>query len=736
MQDRLAAFRDQAYARGFASHRSPKEKNYSFAFFDLYADFSLPERQARSLAYALVNEPVLIHPLSRIPGQIYQACAGSACPELSGSTEHPGWVDFSIGQSAERRVAEEFPDGEYYGKYFTPGGYPGHICWDFGRMLDLGIEGMLGLCERGQRQTTDPRSREFYHCVAIVLQGLLSWVELHVSAIENLIREEIDPVRRKELREMADVCRRVPRNPSTTFREAVQTFWFQHLAVMYENPFGGNGPGRLDYYLWPFLERDLASGRTTLDEARELVTELLIKLHERIAPADGWVEALPVGGRKPDGSLAINPLSSMIIEIISELPQTHPSVYVRLPEDAPDDFVDLTVRYLLRAGNRAQVYGDDAVIEALHRSGKVAVEDARHWTAGGCMEVSPQGCNCDLLFSFAHNVARTFELVINGGCLMQTGERVVDHPKTLADYTSFEELYTDFEAELARELGMLARRLDIYLEEYARLRPSFLLSSMTHDCLEKGRSINDGGARYTNYGGSGVGIPNVGDSLYAIQRAVFLDRRVTAAELLNALRTDFVEYETLQAYLRSLPKYGAGDEAADAMTDRVFCTFADLLASHTTRHGGTLVPIILGFVWVVDFGRQVGATPDGRNAGRPLAHGLSPQSGSAVKGITGAIRSATSLSLDKAGGGGAMMWDLDPSWAAPSVVKPLLKTFVDRGGHIFQGNVISVETLRKAQQNPDDYRDLIVRVAGWSARFGTLSPATQEEIITRYKYAG
>jgi len=572
--------------------------------------------------------------------------------------------------------------------------------------------------------------------VAIVLQGLLSWVELHVSAIENLIREEVDPVRRNELQEMADVCRRVPRNPSTTFREAVQTFWFQHLAVMYENPFGGNGPGRLDYYLWPFLERDLVSGSITLDEAREFVTELLIKLHERIAPADGWVEALPVGGRKPDGSLAINPLSSMIIEIISELPQTHPSVYVRMPEDAPDDFVDLTVRYLLRAGNRAQVYGDDAVTEALHKSGRVALEDARHWTAGGCMEVSPQGCNCDLLFSFAHNVARTFELVINGGCLMQTGERVIDHPKTLADYTSFEGLYTDFEAELARELGILARRLDIYLEEYARLRPSFLLSSMTHDCLEEGRSINDGGARYTNYGGSGVGIPNVGDSLYAIQRAVFLDRRVTAAELLNALRADFVGYEALQAYLRSLPRYGAGDEAADAMTDRVFCTFADLLASHTTRHGGTLVPIILGFVWVVDFGNQVGATPDGRNAGRPLAHGLSPQSGSAVKGITGAIRSATSLSLDKAGGGGAMMWDLDPSWAAPSVVKPLLKTFVDRGGHIFQGNVISVETLRKAQQNPEEYMDLIVRVAGWSARFGTLSPATQEEIITRYKYAG
>jgi len=407
-----------------------------------------------------------------------------------------------------------------------------------------------------------------------------------------------------------------------------------------------------------------------------------------------------------------------------------------MPDDAPDDFVDLTVRYLIDGGNRAQVYGDDAVIAALHQSGKVAIKDARNWTAGGCMEVSPQGCNCDLLFSFAHNVSRTFELVLNGGCLLQTGERVIEHPKTLADYASFEELYAAFTAELGHELDILARRLDIYLEEYARHRPSNLLSSMTHDCLERGRSINDGGARYTNYGGSGVGIPNVGDSLYAIQRAVFEDKRVTGAELLDALRDDFVGHEALRAYLHSLSKYGADDEAADAMTDQVLCTFADLCAGHTTCHGGTLVPIILGFVWVVSFGEQVGATPDGRRAGGHLAHGLSPQSGSARKGITGAIRSATSLSLEKAGGGGAMMWDLDPSWATPEVLNPLLRTFVDRGGHIFQGNAISVDKLRQARQNPDEHGDLVVRVAGYSARFTSLSAETQDEIITRYKYSG
>ena len=735
MQDRLTAFKEQAYARGFAAHHSPKEKNWSHAFFDLYADLPLPERQACSFAHALVSDPVHIHPLTRIPGQIFQACPGAGCPERSGSAEHPEWEEFSVGPAAERRIAREIPEGGYYARYFTPGGFPGHICWDFGRMLDLGIEGMLALFGDEKERTDDPESRVFYTSVEITLHGMLAWVGRHAEVLEEMAGEETDPARCCELEEMADLCRRVPRHPASTFREAVQTFWFQHLAVMYENPFGGNGPGRLDYYLWPFLERDLDAGRTTLEEARELVTELLIKLHERIAPADGWVEALPVGGRNPDGSLAINPLSHMIVEVIAELPQTHPSVYVRLPDDAPDDFVDLVVRYMLQGDNRAQVYGDDAVIAALQQSGKVAVEDARHWTAGGCMEVSPQGCNCDLLFSFAHNVSRTLELVLNGGCLLQTGERVIEHAQTLADYASFEELYAAFTDELARELGILTRRLDIYLEEYARYRPSFLLSSMTHDCLERGRTINDGGARYTNYGGSGVGIPNVGDSLYAIKRAVFEECRFTGAQLLDALRADFADHGALHSYLRSLPKYGADDEETDALTDRVFCTFADLLAGHTTPHGGTVVPIILGFVWVVDFGRQVGATPDGRRAGRPLAHGLSPQTGSALKGITGAIHSATRLSLEKAGGGGAMMWDLDPSWATPPVLKPLLKTFVDQGGHIFQGNAISIDKLREAQQNPDEHRDLLVRVAGYSARFTSLSEATQEEIISRYKFS-
>jgi pyruvate-formate lyase len=721
MNERLEEYKRQAYKRGFGERYSPKEANLTKAFFELYPNLPLAERQAKSLAYALENEPIYIHPLSRIVGQMYQACSGSGCPELGGSSLDPRWVDYAVFPMAVKKVKEYLPNNELYARYFCDGASPGHVCWDFGLILRYGVKGIIDTCNKLKDKTNDPKSIEFYSCVEIVLNALVKWAKLHALKLSELAQAEVDTERKHELMEMARICESVPENSATTFREAIQSFFFQHLAVMFENPFGGNGPGRLDYYLWPYLQEDIDAERITFNEAREIIAELLIKLHERIAPADGWVEAMPVGGRDKDGSSAINPLSYIILEVITELKQTHPSVYVRLHDDAPEDFFDLTVRYLLESGNRAQIYGDDAMISALHGDG---VD----------MEVSPQGCNCDLLFAFAHNVARTCELVINGGCLLQTGEKAIPHSKTLADYKTFEDLYADFDAELQRELNILMKRLDIYLESYAKYRPSFLLSSMTHDCLKRGRTINDGGARYTDYGGSGVGIPNVGDSLYAIKKAVFEDKIFTGKEILDALKADFSGYERIHSYLLNLPKYGSDNAEVDAMVDRVLLSFTDIIKSHRNQHGGHCRPIILGFVWVVSYGQQVGATPDGRRSGMPLAHGLSPQSGSAVKGITAAVNSATRLSLEEVGGGGAMMWDLDLSWATHEVVKPILKTFIKNGGHIFQGNVVPVEKLIEAQNNPTAYRDIIVRVGGYSAVFVTLSKQTQDEIIKRYKY--
>lgn len=731
LNERLKIFRDEAYARGFDKTSSPKEANLTKAFFELYPQMPLAQRQARSIAYALLNEPVLIHDHSQIAGQIFQACAGAGCPELYGNS--PEWQDYSVFGNASREVAEKLPENEWHRRYFNDAASPGHICWDWGMLLEAGVQELLERYKQAEKETQDAKAKEFYSCVQITLEAFMEWAELHAKKLEELANSEDEPVRKSELLKMAQICRRVPRFPASSFREAVQFFWLQHLAVMFENPFGGNGPGRVDFYLWPYLERDLDAGRITMDEATELTLELFIKLHERIAPADGWVEAIVAGGRKPDGKLAINPLSHIIVEAAIALRQTHPSVYVRLPDDAPGDFVDLCVKYLLEGENRGQIYGDDSIIKALHNDG-IAIEDARNWCAGGCMEVGIQGGSGDLLFAFAHNTVRTMELILNGGKLLQSGERVIQHSRTLADYETFEELLKDFETEFRHELEILMERLDIYLESYAKYRPSFLLSSMVHDCFERGRSINGGGALYPHYGGSAVGIPNVGDSLYAIKRAVFDEKRVTGEELHQALCANFQGYEELRKYLLNMPKYGCENPEADAMTERVLQVYCETIKSHRNPQGGHCRPIILGFVWVVSFGQQVGATPDGRLAGQVLAHSLSPQSGSATKGLTAAINSATSFSFDEVSGGASMMWDLDVKWVTPEVLRPVLLTFFQRGGHIFQGNVIDTAVLQDAQENPERYRDLMVRVGGYSARFVTLSAATQAEIISRYKY--
>ncbi|MEW6357457.1 MAG: pyruvate formate lyase family protein [Planctomycetota bacterium] len=732
MNERLQRLKTAAHERAFAPHESPKARNYTRAFFELFGDLPLPERQARSFAHALVNEPIYIYPNERLAGQIYQG-AGSGDIPLVGVPNDAQWDEFAAVRVAARLTRERIPEDAAYSKYFFGGASFGHVGWDWGRMLRIGARGIMQDARERREATDDPKAREFYLGVNICLRALIAWA----ARLEEALRaaaQRANPDRARELTEMADICRRVPAGGAETFREAVQSFLLQFLAVMFENPHGGNGPGRMDYILWPFLQADLDAGRITLDEARDWIIELFIKLHERLGPRDGWVEAIVVGGRNPDGSSAVTPLSHLIVEAIMELEQTHPSVYIRLHEDAPEEFWDLAARYLLEGGNRAQIYGDDNVIKALHKDG-VAVEDARNWCAGGCMEVSPQACNGDLLFTFAHNVVRTMELVLNGGRLLLGGEQAIAHDKCLTDYRTFDELWDNFETELERELRILMRRLDIYLECSARYRPAYLLSSMTHDCLERGRNINDGGARYPDYGGSGVGIPNVGDSLYALKRAVFDEKRFGAGEILDALRKDFEGHERMRAYLWNLPKFGGGNSEAIEMTDRVMRAFCRIIKSHRNPLGGHARPIILGFTWVVSHGLQTGATPDGRRARRPLAQSLSPQSGAALHGLTAALSDATKLSLDEVGGGGSMMWDLDPHWATPDVVKALLRTFIQQGGHIFQGNLVSPDLLVEAQKHPDEYRSLMVRVGGYSALFHSLSAATQTEIIERYRYA-
>ena len=737
LSPRSQSFLDAARGRIAADLSTPRTANWRRAFFELYRDLPLRERQARAMAYALENEPVRLLPDELLVGMTYESCPGA------GSADAGNWgmdeaAEFDAARRFHERVRKELPelfvlagDGDCW---ISPVGCsPGHIGWHWDWVLRDGVEGILARIDAAWPQADGP-GREFLDGMRICLRAMLAWNDRHVAALEEALRQATDAAERESLRAKLDTCRRVPARGARSFREAVQSFHFSYLATIFENPHGGNGPGRLDYFLWPYLKRDLAEGVETLDSARERIDELFVRFHERMRfTADGHVETIVVAGSHPDGRSAFSPLSRLMVESIAALGISHPSVYIRLPEESDEDALRLAAEDLVGGGNRAQVVSDRAVVGAMVRAGFPAA-DARMYMCGGCMEISPMGMNSDLLFTSFFNVPKILELVLTGGFCLNTGRRMLDLSCGLADYASFGDLYAAFERELQRVLLLTFRRVDIASEEWARNRPRFLVSSQVDDCIARGRGIHEGGARYEDYGSTPLGIPNSGDALFAIRRALFEERFVGAEELLAALRADFAGCEPLRRRLLALPKFGQGHAGADAMVARVTNSVCDAYDGFVNRHGGRMKPMIMTFRMAATTGRALGASADGRRARAPIAHGLTPQGQAMTRGLSTAILSANSLDLERFSGGAATMWDLDPSLAQVERVRQILASFAATGGQMFQGNMTDVGELRRAQEAPEQYPNLLVRVGGFSARFVALSRGEQDDVISRCRH--
>ncbi|OGV72934.1 MAG: hypothetical protein A3K19_20920 [Lentisphaerae bacterium RIFOXYB12_FULL_65_16] len=722
---RILRFQAASQARQVVKKVSPRKQNFDTAFFARYARRPFWERYARATAHALEMEPVYLVDDELLVGMLYQLSRDPDGYQRDEAT----WAPYDVGRQAATRLAQSGID-----PFLASGGAPGHIGWRWDMVLELGVEGIMARIRRLLAVTQDPKAKRLYRGALILWRSVLRWNQRHIAALKAQLETAPDHDQPR-LRQLIEICSRVPRFPARTFHEAVQSFHLQHLAVMFENPYGGNSPGRLDYFLWPYLERDIADGATTWQQAKDLIDELFIRFEERLHPADGWVESVIVGGTHPDGRTAVNPLSNMMIHSIMALKQTHPVVYPRIGKAAPAEFVELCARYLVHGENRAQIYNDDACIPAIVKSGTPAA-DAAMYMAGGCMEISAQGMNCDLNFARIHNVAKTFELVLNGGMDLRTGKRQASLEHDLTGYDSFEALYAAFENELLREYTQIVRSLDIASKCYAEFRPCYLLSSLVGDCLERGREQQDGGARYHEYGFAPLGITSVADALTAIKRAVFVDRKVTASELLDALRSNYQDAENLRRMLRALPKYGMENADADAMCNRVMNSVCNLSRQPKARFGGQLKPMIFNFVWTPSVSATLGARADGARAGDLIGHGMTPQGFAMTRGITAAMNSCAALDCSCVSGGAATMWDMDHEWITVDLMRALLAAFVAGNGMIFQGNTTAVADIIKARENPDAYPDLIVRVGGFSARFVTLEPALQDEIINRRRHAG
>lgn len=736
---RSREFLGAAKERALHAEPSPRMVNRTKAFFEIYKDEPLRRRQALSFAYELKNEPVCLSD-GLMAGQIYQR------------KEQPWdsflWNEFDMGFNYLKRIETELPEiirlaGFDYlgqkdaGKYWVSpvGGAPGHIGWHWDWIVSSGIEGIFKRIDAALPDT-DEKGKVELESMRICLQSVLDWNDAHIEALESKLSSCSGSLKEDVMANIG-ICKRVPRYGARNFREAVQAFHFSYLATIFENPYGGNGPGRLDYFLWPYLEKDLENGMQSLDSAREIVDELFIRFHERFRWGhDGAVETIVVGGSHPDGSCAANPLTKIMVESICALSElTHPSVYIRVPHDAPKWLLDLSANYLLHGGNRAQILNDDAIVNAITRDGHISSRDAHMYMCGGCMEISPFAMNGDLLFTGFFNVGKVLEYVITGGLCLMSGKKVLPHlEKDLSGYKSFEEFYKAFVSELDRILTLTFKRLDIYCEESVNFRQLFLVSSQVDDCIKKGRVINDGGARYEDYGSTPLGIPNSADSLSAIREAVFIKKNVTASALLEALKNNFSGQEPLRRKLASLPKYGQGDKDADEMMAKLTADVCSIYERFTNRLGGKVKPMIMTFMMAAPTGAAMGASPDGRLAGTPIAQGITPQSSAMTKGVTTAMLSANSVPIERFSGGASHIWDIDPSYAKFDVVRNLLDVFFKTGGQMFQGNVTDVEKLIDAQKNPEDHAGMTVRIGGFSAVFVNVGKDVQDEVITRRRH--
>ena len=581
--------------------------------------------------------------------------------------------------------------------------------------------------------------------MSVAAGAVIRFAERHAAKAAEMAGSETDSLRKAELEKIAETCRHVPAYAPRDFHEALQAYWFTHLTVITElNTWDSFNPGHLDQHLYPFYKRDLASGKLTREEARELLQCFWVKFNNQPAPPKVGVTAaesgtytdfcnINTGGLLPDGSSGVNDLSYLVLEVIDEMRLLQPSSNLQLSKKNPDRFLKRGLEIVRKGWGQPSIFNADMVVEELLRQGK-SIEDARAGGTSGCVETGAFGKEAYILTGY-FNLPKVLEIALNNGRDPRTGKMVGIETGDPREFTSFDELLGAFRKQLGYLIDVKIRGNNVIERLYARLMPAPYLSMLVDDCIANGRDYNDGGPRYNSTYIMGVAPGTCTDSLAAIQYHVFDNANLTMAELLDALRTNFEGHEKTRLLLwNKTPKYGNDDPYADDLLAKVFDIFFEAVNGRPNTKGGTYRVNYLSTTCHVYFGSVTGATPDGRKAWEPHSDGISPAQGADRHGPTAVIKSAARL--DHARTGGTLLNQkftpkLVEGEAGLDHMAHLVRSYFKLDGHHIQFNVVTAETLRAAQAEPEKYRDLIVRVAGYSDYFCDLTPALQNEIIAR-----
>jgi formate C-acetyltransferase len=617
-----------------------------------------------------------------------------------------------------------------------------------------GVVDLLGEVETALARLdpiADPRAYDRgqqLRAMRIAAGAIVRFAERHAELAREHAAACPDPVRRAELEEIAETCSWVPAHAPRTFREALQAYWFVHLGVITElNTWDSFNPGHLDQHLFPFYTRDLEAGRLTREGARELLQCFWVKFNNQPAPPKVGVTAresgtytdfanINNGGLTREGEDAVNDLTYLVLDVIDEMRLLQPSSNIQLSKKNPDRFLKRACEIVRKGWGQPSIFNADLVVEELVRQGK-SIEDAREGGTSGCVETGAFGREGYILTGY-FNLPKVLELALNDGVDARTGARVGPATGDPASFRDVEQVFGAFRAQLSHLVDVKMRGSHAIERLYATRMPAPFLSILIDDCIAKGRDYNDGGARYNTTYTMPVGLGTVSDSLSAIAHHVTREGTVRMGELAAALRANFEGRETLQQTLwHHTPRYGNDDERADAWLRRVVNAVFEALDGRPNTRGGEWHVNYLSTTCHVYFGSMTGATPDGRRAGEPVSDGISPVQGTDREGPTAVLRSAAKM--DHARTGGTLL-NLK---FAPEVVEGqegidrlahLVRAYFRLDGHHIQFNVVTAETLRAALDQPDKYRDLIVRVAGYSDYFCDLTRPLQEEIIARTEH--
>ncbi|MGD8239969.1 MAG: glycyl radical protein, partial [Armatimonadota bacterium] len=585
--------------------------------------------------------------------------------------------------------------------------------------------------------------------MAMVCDALIGYAQRHADKALEMAAEEEDDQRRDELERIGEVCRHVPAHAPRDFWEALQMYWFVHLGVVTElNTWDSFNPGHLDQHLVALYRDGLEAGTLTQEAARELLQCFWVKFNNQPAPPKVGVTAaesgtytdfanINTGGVRPDGADGVNELTYLILDVIDEMHLLQPSANIQVSSNSPDRFIQRAGEIIRQGWGQPSVFNADMVVEELCRQGKT-VEDARAGGTSGCVETGAFGKEAYILTGY-FNLVKVLEITLHNGLDPRTGKRIGLETGEPATLETFEKLFDAFRRQMQYFVDIKIRGNNVIERLYATYMPAPFLSVLIDDCIAKGRDYNDGGPRYNTTYIMGTGTGTLTDSLSAIKRHIYDEGDLSWEQLLAALSADFDGHEPLRQLLQNrTPQFGNDDDYADDIMRLHFDLFYDLIEGRPNTKGGDYHVNYLSTTCHVYFGSVTGATPDGRRAWIPLSDGVSPTQGVSRNGPTAVIRSLAKMDHARTGGTLLNMKFTPRVLAGDEGIErltQLIRSYFELGGHHVQFNVITAEALRAAQDDPHKYRDLIVRVAGYSDYFRDLSKPLQDEIIARTEHA-